>query len=98
MKIDNSDTNTQKTRAPVHSNHSDQLTCSARGGVIERYSTIDTYRYNQGLKLTQLYKQIMEEQINKLFEKTMLITFCKIGADMINAIMLESNFFNLHVF
>lgn len=40
----------------------------------------------------------MEEQMNKLFEKTMLITFYKIGADMINAIMLESNFFYLHVF
>lgn len=30
----------------------------------------------------------MEEQTNKLFEKTMLITFYKIGAEMINAIML----------
>lgn len=40
----------------------------------------------------------MKEQINKIFEKTMLIKFYKIGADMINAIKLKGNFFILHVF
>lgn len=42
----------------------------------------------------------MEEQINKIFEETMLDKFYKIAwsCRVINAKMLERNSFNLHVF
>lgn len=58
MKIDNSDTSAPEKNTAHLFTAITQInsTYSARDKVIYRYSTIETYRYNQRTKLTEKYE------------------------------------------